>query len=233
MFDVDDYLNMFNSSSYGTTTTETEEETSQESQTSYGSQTTYNPYNSVQTSFDDDDYSVAPNYSEEQSYNGVSRTVNDDEEVRTQSFVRKMDMPLIEKEEPAVNLIKKRERIELQARMKIMITVFSVTVVALIFAIIWNFVSVGKMKSTFAGKQVEIAQLQSSISGLTTEYTNYRDLNSEEVQDWIKENDFVERSDDNSVEIELDYQDSTPVIEDIPSNWFNDLCDFFSNLFAA
>ena len=223
MFDADDYFNML--SSY-TTTTDTEKETeTQESQTSYGSQTSYNPYSSVQTSFDDDDdYSVTQNYSEEQSYNGTTRTLDDEEETQVQTYIRAAEMPVIKREEPAVNLIKTRQRIELQARMKIILAVFGVTVFALIFAIIYNFISIGKMKSTFAGKEVEISQLQDNINALNSSYID--------VRDWADQNDFVEPDESNTVEVEMEEYYNEKVVEEIPSNWFNDVCEFFSKLFA-
>lgn len=225
MFESDDYYDLLNS--YGNTTTMTQPSTEVETDTSnYSSQMSYNPYN--QASYDDDDYSMTQNYSEEQSYASPSRSeIDEEEQVRV---VRQMNVPTIKKEEPAVNLIKKRQRIHLQARMKIALTVFSVMVLSLIFAIIWNFASIGKMKASFAGKEVEISQLQSSISGLKSEYTSLD--NGETLKQKAEEAGFVESDSSNTVDVVLDELYSEKVVDELPSNWFNDVCDFLSNLFA-
>ena len=228
MYD-DDLFSFLNS--MGTTTTETEEQPSQT--TSYSPQTGYNPYTSVQEDPYTDDYSVTPNYEEQQSYNTTNPSygIESQGEQAVQSYeVRQMNTPMIIKEAPAVNLIKKRQKIELQARMKIVLAMFSIIVASLMFVVVWNFVSASKLKATFAGKQQEIAQLQESIMGLQNEYTS---LSSDEQIKLKAENEgYVEQSSENTINVSLEEVYDEHVITDLPSNWFNDVCDFLSGLFS-
>lgn len=227
--DIFSFLNSMNS-----TTTETEQETT--SVPSYNpqseSQTTYSPY--LQNQDDEDDYSVAQNYEEQQSYNSInqdySSPISSVSEQQSTRVLRQMETPMIQKEEPAVNLIKKRQRIELQARMKMVICVFAVVLASLIFAIAWNFSSIGKMKATFAGKQVEISQLQQDIMGLQTAYTSLSD--GEQIKQKAEDVGYVDTDSDNTVEIKLEKVYDEYIVEDLPSNWFNDVCDFLSGIFS-
>lgn len=226
----DDYNSILNM--LGRTTTETEQETS--NQTTYSPQTDYNPYSQIQDDPYSDDYSVTPNYEEQQSYNGVNQNYSVDSEQETRSTktfqARPMDTPLIIKDEPTVNLIKKKQKIELQARMKIVATVFAVIVASLMFAIIWNFVSASKMKATFADKQLEIANLQESILGLQDTYTSLSDDGQIKLK--AESEGYVEQTDENTINVKLKRVYDENKVEDLPSNWFNDVCDFLSGLFS-
>ena len=107
MFDDDLYSSLLNS--FGSTTTETEDEsesTSSYSPSSYNS-TTYNPYSS-DTSYQDD-YSITPNYEEQSSYQSLSR--NEGVQESQQKFVAQMNTPLVQKEAPAVVLTKTKQKI--------------------------------------------------------------------------------------------------------------------------
>lgn len=232
MFD-DDLFNMFNS--YGTnTTTETENQTSETTSPNYGTQTGYNPYNVSSNEDFSDDYSVTPNYEEQQNYNSSTTSYDynmEQEQSKKQMYAeRLMQTPVIQKEEQTVNLIKKREKIELHARMKIAIAMFAVIVASLMFAIVYNFVSAGAMKATFAGKQVEISALQASISGLKDTYTSLSD--DEQIKLKAESEGYVDQSGENTIEITLNEASVESTIQDLPSNWFNDVCDFLSGIFG-
>ena len=231
MFD-DNFFSMLNSlGSNSSTTTETEQETNQT--TSYGPQTSYSPYTAVQDEPYQDDYSTTQNYTEQQSYNTVGQNydVEEQESESVQQYtVRQMDSPTIIKEKPAVNLTKNVQRIELHARMKIVIAMFSVIVATLLFAIVWNFASAAKMRATFAGKEQEIAQLQESILGLKSEYTS---LDNDELIKLKAENEgYVDQNVDNTIDVEVKKIYEETAVEDLPSNWFNDVCDFLSGIFS-
>lgn len=228
MYD-DDLFNILNSMNSTTTTTESEQENTTSS--SFGPQT-YNPYSSVDDDPYSDDYSVRPNYEEQRSYNSVNQnySVNSEQDEQKTYIVNQMATPTIKKDEPTVNLIKKRQRIELQARMKIMISMFAVIVAALIFAIVWNFVSVGKMEATFAGKQQEITALQESIMGLRNEYTSLSD--DEQIKNKAESEGYVDQTSENTIKLDLEEIYDEHVIADLPSNWFNDVCDFLSGIFS-
>ena len=226
MFDDDLYSSLLNS--FGTTTTETDEEnesTSSYSPSSYDT-TTYNPY-STDVSYQDD-YSVTPNYEEQSSYNSASRT--EDTAETTQTYISSMNTPMIKREEKAVVLTKTKQKIYLQARMKIAIAMFMTIVSALLFVTVYNFVYAGKINASLADKQVEINQLQESIMMLQNTYNEMSD------DDYvIQEAGGLGFKDASESTITLSVGDvyTEPVVEELPSNWFNDVCDFFSNLFAA
>ena len=228
MYD-DDFYSILNSLA-GNTTTTTEQKTEQQTTTTptYSAPSTpsYNPW------ADDDDYSVNQNYEEQKSYNSVNQSYDADTNMASNDVfeVRQMAAPMIKREAPAVNLIKKRQKIELGARMKIIASMFAIIVASLIFAIVWNFANAASMQASFAGKQVEINALTQSIMGLKEEYN----LLSDDEQIKIKAEDagYVDSTDDNTIVVDFNSYYAEQAIEEVPSNWFNDVCDFFSKLFA-
>jgi hypothetical protein len=212
-------------SKYSSTTT-TSEETSQE---------TYRPQTSYQTtqSYDDDqDYSITQNFTEQKSYNSVSQDTFEEEEQEQVFETPSLNAPvIIQKSEPTVNLVKKRAKLVLETRMKTVVAVFAMIVACLLFVSIFNFIQVGKIESTCADKQLEIAALENSISSSKATYT----LVSEEeyLRQWAETNEFVEADDTNTIVVDLSQFYTEPAgPEEIPSNWFNDVCEFLSRLFA-
>ena len=113
----------------------------------------------------------------------------------------------------------------------LVIAVFAMIVACLLFVSIFNFIQVGKIEATFADKQIEIAALENSITASKTTYT----LVSEEeyLRQWAETNEFVEANETNTIVVDLSqfYQEPAGP-EAIPSNWFNDVCEFLSRLFA-
>ena len=212
-------------SKYSSTTT-TSEETSQE---------TYRPQTGYQTtqSYDDDqDYSITQNFTEQKSYNSVSQNTFEEEEQEQVFETPSLNAPvIIQKSKPTVNLVKKRAKLVLETRMKTVVAVFAMIVACLLFVSIFNFIQVGKIESTFADKQLEIAALENSISSSKATYT----LVSEEeyLRQWAETNEFVEADDTNTIVVDLSQFYEQPAgPEEIPSNWFNDVCEFLSRLFA-
>lgn len=237
MFD-DDLYSFYNSYNNSSTETETEPEQSQ-TQASTGvnlGQTSYNPYTNT-SGYDsdyDDDYSVTPNYNEEKSYNSNSNydtysqtETESDTEIKR---YRKMEMPVIERGEQAVTLTKTQTKVELQPRMKIAITMFAIIAFSLVFLIIWNFVSVGRLNSMIANKQRIVNELSSSITGLKNEYTLVSD--EENLYDQAQNAGFVESDDSNTYVVSAGEMFVEEEVQDLPSNWFNDVCDFFAKLFS-
>ena len=224
MYGEDDYFSSL-LNSYTTTENETEQ---QQSFDDFNNVQQTNPYQ--QNSPYVDDYSTSQNFEEETSYNSLG--ANRFEETTSQT-IRQMDAPEVKKQAPAVNLIKKRERIYISSRLKIASVFFSIIFAALIFVSVWNFAVAGVMQSTFANKSTEINQLEQSIGDLKQriseiefEYNQIGDTDVnfsgyEKKEDGV--NSFVFSLDDFHVEQE---------IEKLPSNWFNDVCEFFSQLFA-
>lgn len=218
------YLNKYSS------TTTTSEESSQTTQDQYSPQTDYNANSGM--SFDyDQDYSSKQNFTEQTSYDSVSMNVMEDEPEQSIMQIPSLNAPLIQKEEQAVNLVKKRTKIVFEARMKTIIAVFSVIVFCLMFVTIFNFIEANRIESQFASKQIEINNLQESISNSKLTYTLVSD--DEYLKEWAGDNGFVDATEENTVVVNIgEFYEQEPDIEDIPSNWFNDVCEFFSRLFA-
>lgn len=225
MFDNNDYINsLFGDLSSTTTTTEQEQQTASP-QTDYlsslQSQTTYNPY-------EKDDYSSTQNFTEEQSYNSPS-TNTFSETQETKHYVT-MQMPMIEKHEQAVNLVKSQSRIRLETRMKIVLSVFTVIVACLMFVSIFNFVKANRLEASFADKQLQINALEQSISA---NKASYNEVTSDEYMTKLATDaGYYEPNESNTITIKLGEMFEEPSIEEVPSNWFNDVCEFFSKLFA-
>ncbi len=222
MFDSNDYLNSLFNTDYSSTTT-TEAETSTEQQTTYSPQTGYST-----PSYERDDYSSAQNFTEQQSYDSYSSNRFTETEQQT-SRASQMQMPMIEKSAPVVNLVKSKARIRLETRMKIVLSVFSVIVCCLLFVSVFNFITANKLESSFAGKQQQINELEMRISNSEAQY-NIKV--NDEFNDWVAENGYKPVNSENTKVIRIDkiYEEST--VEEVPTNWFNDVCEFFSKLFA-
>lgn len=230
MFDDDNFFNMFNNDSSTVTQTDTQTDTSSSQDTGYSSQTSYNPYSNVSQG-EYDDYSVNPNYTSEQSYNSVSPTTETEQNETTQKYFTTMDAPLIKKDEtPVVNLVKSRQKIELKGRMKIVLSMFVIIVASLIFVTFYNFIAANQLKNSFAGKQQEITALEASISKLKAEY-NYLD-SDDEIKKLAEREGYVDITEENTITVSLGEEHYETKIKDLPSNWFNDVCEFFSRLFG-
>lgn len=222
MFDNNDYINsLFGDLSSSTTTTEQAEE-----QTTYSPQTEFSPYTS---SYERDDYSSAQNFTEQQSYNSTNTNFfGDTQETKKTST---MQTPMIQKSAEAVNLVKSQQKIRLETRMKIVLSVFSVIVACLLFVTIFNFVKANKIESQFASKQLEINRLEQDILNQKATYT-WID-NDLDLKKWAVFEGFHEIQDSNTMVIQLDEMYEESSTEELPSNWFNDVCKFISGLFAA
>ena len=227
----DDILDFFNSLS-STTVTDEESQQSAQKSSDYSPNSSYNPYTNIsQGTYDD--YSVTPNYTEEQTYNPTYNTTAADEYVEDSVKVRKsykIDAPTIRKDEtPVVNLVKTKHKIELQARMKIVIAMFSVIMSLLLFVSVYNFAYAGRLKSSFSEKQVEISALQTNISTLVAEYNKYGNTVEENAADA----GYVKVTDENTMSIKLgDFHNEQVVESSLPSGWFDKVCDFLSGIFS-
>lgn len=220
MFDNNEYINsLFGDLSSSTTTTQTEE------QTTYNPQTEFSPYTG---NYERDDYSSTQNFTEQQSYNSANTNFFGD--VQETKKVTQMNTPMIEKGAEVVNLVKSQSRIRLETRMKIVLSVFSVIVACLLFVTVFNFIQTRKLESQFASKQLEINQLEQDILNNKASYTWVDD--ESELRKRANDAGFTDKNNTNTMHISLDEMYSETTIEKIPSNWFNDICEFFSNLVA-
>ena len=174
--------------------------------------------------FDQDDFSVKQNFEEEKSYT-IKR--QDLDEANASSRSSHINMPLLEREEASVL---KEKKTNISARMKLVMTSFIVIVASLLFATVWNFVQVNKINSSIAEREQSISELQISISKLTGEYNMLDDL--DHLKSLAEKAGYVEIDDSNSVNISLDDLYVEETVEKIPSNWFNDVCEFITSLFG-
>ncbi len=220
MFDNNDYINSLFGDLSSTTTTE------QEQQSTYSPQIDFSPLSS---SYERDDYSSTQNFTEQQSYNSTNTNIFGD--IQETKKTSAMHTPMIQKSAQAVNLVKAQPKIRLETRMKIVLSVFSVIVACLLFVTIFNFVKANKLEAQFASKQLQINQLQEDILNQKASYT-WID-NDLDLKKWADSNGFHDIQESNTMVIELDEMYEESSIEELPSNWFNDICEFFSGLFAA
>lgn len=222
MYNNDDIFNYLS----GKTTTETETDTARQTyaDTTSSSKTDDNYGYS-------DDYSVAQNFKEETGYNTTETTDSENDNVEQRTF-RSINAPVIQrtKKEETVTLTKTREVLKITGRMKIVAAMFLVIMASLIAVIAWNFSAAGRINANLAEKQAIINQLQLSINNLQEEYNVLGDDGN--LKDLAENAGFVEANDTNTVTITLDEMYVKNSVQEVPSNWFNDVCEFFSKIFA-
>ncbi len=216
MYD-DDLFNMLGSSY---TTTETERETENETVSQYNPYSTSSPYI--------DDYSSAQNFEEEKSYNSFSNNFASDDYSERQTEVRKMHVPTIQKQAEAVTLTKKREKLYFSSRLKVATVVFSIIFAAIVFVAAWNFAQAGRLMASLDAQKYEISQLEQNINQVEVTYNGLKDdFLSNPNSGYVAKEEGV-----NYFKVSLDEFYVEPEIEKIQSNWFNDVCEFFSQMFA-
>lgn len=223
MYDDDFLSNLMNK--YSSTTT-TEEQDVEEKQDTYRPSSYSNPG----MSYDDQDYSSTQNFTEQKTYDSVSSNTFE-EPVQEKFEAPTLNAPMIKKEQPTVNLIKKRARLVFETRMKVVMAVFSMIVACLLFVTVFNFIEANRIQSTFADKQIEINNLKKSISDSKATYTLVS--SDETLLDWAKNNGFEETNETNTIVVNFDeFYEQPAGPEKLESNWFNDVCEFLSSLFA-
>lgn len=227
MYD-DDFFGFMNNSSTTTETSKDNVSQTYEETPSYSSRT--------DTAADDyqyqDDYSVTPSYNGETGYNSQRTEAATQTEEPVQTPLRAINAPLIQKREEVetVTLTKTRQVIRLSGRMKIVLSMFVVIMAALVAAIAWNFASVGRLNGEIAEKQQMIASLQSSINSLDDEYNLLGDDGT--IKEKAEQQGYVDSNDTNTVVVEVGETYTKPAAQEVPSNWFNDFCNFLSRIFG-
>lgn len=224
----DDFFGFTNNSS---TTTETSQDTAgktYEETPSYSSR--------PDTAADDyeysDDYSVAPTYKGETGYNAARTQETSETESEQQTTFRAINAPIIQHREEAetVTLTKTKQVIRLSGRMKIVLSMFVVIMVSLIAAIAWNFARVGNLNNQISEKEQVVARLQASINGLSSEYNELGDDGT--IHGKALDQGFVDADESNTVIVEVGETYTKPAPQQVPSNWFNDFCNFLSRIFG-
>ena len=180
--------------------------------------------------FETGDYSTKSNFKEETGYDIKNKVQSFSEhEQETFSFFPIDIQRKSLKDQEQVSLIKTRQRFILGGRLKIVLSSFIVIMISLMVAIIWNFAQIAKLNSDLTEKEVTINELQKSISNKTDEY---KLVDSEENTKKLAEaSGYVQVTEENSKIISLGEMHTEATPTQIPSNWFNDVCNFLINVF--
>ena len=117
----------------------------------------------------------------------------------------------------------------LGGRLKIVLSSFVVIMISLMVAIIWNFTQLAKLNTSLGEKEITINELQNSISKMSDEY---KLVDSEENTKKLAEaSGYVQVTEENSSVIKLGDMHTEARPTEVPSNWFNDVCNFLVNIF--
>ncbi len=216
------------------TTTESQRETVSQG---YVAPSTYiSPEQKQSENFDySDDYSVAQNFTEETGYQTKNATELNSEQTEQVSYDRIYAPVIIRKkeeknEQEVVSLTKTKEVIHLTGWLKFAFAMFLVIMASLIAVIAFNFSAASRINGSLASKQQRINELQLSITELTDKYN----LVSSDgyLQDFAEKANFVVADESNTVVITMNEMYTRESVQEVPSNWFNDVCEFFSKLFG-
>lgn len=221
----------FNYYNGSVTETEQEQQTAQQVESAQSVQT--------ESQFDEnanlgvyDDYSMTANYTEQSNYESAkTESETDSDETETESYSYAINLPNIQKEEQeVVTLTKTRQKIALSPRMKIIMSVFSVIMASLLFLIIFNFASLGSLNLSISERQNTVSEMNARISDLQAKYNELSD--DEDFLNQAVENNYVIPDESNTVHLNSSDFYKEKKVEKLPSNWFNDFCDFLSHLFG-
>ncbi len=178
----------------------------------------------------EDDYSVAPNYQAETNYSSLNSENVETEEAQQVNY---FNAPIITKKQvkqETVTLTKQKQVIRLSGRLKIVCAMFLTIMISLLTLICYNFVSANRINASLEAKQAKVAELELSINALSEQYNMLTD--DEYLTEAAEELGYVAADDSNTVVIKLDEMYVKEEPEEIPSNWFNDVCDFFAKIFG-
>ncbi len=137
---------------------------------------------------------------------------------------KKMDMLTVEKtieQRPQTPL-----KIKLHARGKIIVSVLSICICALMAFMIANFVTIGNLNGIIAQKQQVVIEQQDRVNHLQEEYDNLENSTEETA----KNNGFTQIDNDQVSEIGSVSPLEKPQAE-IEGNWFDNFCNWLSGIF--
>ena len=211
----------------------TENETQTETRTSFGFDRTnqldnqldfssavpYTGYSPYQTTQETEVEESSPSYEVEREYN-INGLPED--EIIVPTF-----MPTVKSAEPEVKEAYDY-KIRLNARGKIMATVFGVIVCFLIAFMVYNAVTISRLSNSLeyleaerVSRSAEVAQKEVVYQSITTD---------DYFKSVVGSGGFSERPVGSDVEISLQQRPEISSPKE-STNWFNNICEFFSNLF--
>ncbi len=179
--------------------------------------------------FETDDYSVDSNFKEETGYDIKNKVQSFSEhEQETFSFFKPINIERkTVNEQEQVALTRMKQRFYLGGRMKIVLSTFIVIMVSLMVAIIWNFTQLARLNTSITEKEIQINELQNSISNMNEEYK----FTEENTKMLAEASGYVQVTDENTKFIQLGEMHTEAKPASIPSNWFNDVCNFLIKVF--
>ena len=178
----------------------------------------------TQTSIDEDEDDQDTAFEVEKNYNS---TDYDDEEDSKPEFVMARK-GLLEVDRPYRAEVAPKAKTQLSARMKIVLTVYSLVIALIVGFAIYNTVAISNLNGTINATAYEISESQEVINGLEAEYN---ELGTSAVIEGKVPNNFVEIEEGvNSFSKTAPILDAEETIE-VESNWFDKICQFFSSLF--
>lgn len=154
----------------------------------------------------------------ETSYNSTPEQISIDSP-------KQMDMLTVEKtiEQRPITPVKVR----LNARGKIIVSVLSICICALIAFMIGNIVTINGLNNQIAAQQQIVLNQQQQVSDLKDEYDNLNNSLEQEAQNsGYTSIDSVQVTEVGGVEI------IEKPTADIQGNWFDNLCNWLSNIFS-
>lgn len=181
-----------------------------ETSSSYGGYQSYAPSQETEES--------TPSFEVEKEY--TIDGIKEEDEMVVPTF-----MPTIEPKVKVNTQAKGDIKIKLNARGKIIVSVFSLVAVLLLSFTIYNAVLIGNLNASLFAKQAELSKLEYQVDDAAMKY---QEVTSEEHILTHLDGNFKEAGE--SVVIHLDER---PIIKnaETPSNWFDKICEFISGLF--
>lgn len=187
----------------------------------YSSPSSYSPsvstYEEEQTSLSEE----TPSYEVETEYN-IDKLPED--EIIVPTFMPTLDRPSAQAE------ANKNVKIRLNARGKIVASVFGVVVGILIAFMIYNAVVISNLSNQLAYLEVEKQTITASVAESSLEYQELTSYENIDMKAWDDLNMSIsDGSSDKAMKI-----NPRPEIKEttVQGNWFDSFCEFFSNLFS-
>ncbi len=119
--------------------------------------------------------------------------------------------------------IVQKTKVKLNARGKILACAYSIIAGLLVAFCIYNVVAISNIKTSLVGYEKEYSMMVKEVSVLQGNYDGLNNVNT-------SQSNFIPVSESNTVKVQLDKR---PTFIDVneSTNWFDKLCNFFSNLF--
>ena len=185
---------------------------------SYNSPSSYSP--SVSTYETSSTYEETPSYQVETEYN-IEKLPED--EIIEPTFMPTLDRPA------PVSDAARDVKIRLNARGKILASVFSMVVGILIAFMIYNAVVISKLSDQLSYLEVEKQAVNSSVAETTMEYRELTAYENVDFKAW----DELNMNLNNPANNKTMAMKPRPEIKEttVQGNWFDSVCEFFSKLF--